>query len=157
MGEALILCRDDQELFAAIERLDFDAVSNLLAAGANPNALDPLGATPLHRAVDAEIDAYSQLGQTDDPAGGPPTGRMVKLLLESGADPSLCDPFGRNALDDAADCGWPMKTPKYEAAHRIMRSYGARHSQKYIGEAKQLADHWHGSLPSWLAQDLDPV
>lgn len=62
----------DTPLHEAVQRGDLSAVKRLLKAGADPNAKNDLGATPLD----------------DSPAKGPV---MVKALLKAGADPRLAN------------------------------------------------------------------
>src|SRR5262249_34549296 len=59
----------------------------LLAAGANPNAQDGIGQTPLHRVLGSRL-------------GGDPTA-FVELLLNSGADPTRRTVAGFDPLDAA--------------------------------------------------------
>ena len=53
----------------------------LLSFGANPNLIDFEGATPLHIAADS------------------PQKKSIKLLLKSGADPSIRNKFGTKASE----------------------------------------------------------
>ncbi len=60
------------------------AVDRLVACGADPNARDAGGCTPLHYA-----------------AWNNPVGEMAAALCEAGADPEACDGHGRKPLDYA--------------------------------------------------------
>jgi hypothetical protein len=67
-------------LHAAVENDHLDIVRELVAAGANLEALDTSGWTPLCLAVDAEIDGSHQTGK-------PLSLEITTLLLEAGANP----------------------------------------------------------------------
>jgi ankyrin repeat protein len=75
-------------LLLAIEQRDLPAVRRLLELGADVNAPAPDGYTYLHCAL--EIDEVE---------------RLVPMLLEAGADPSVRGICGRNALHHAAMLG----------------------------------------------------
>ena len=69
----------------------------LLAAGADPNAQDAAGATPLHRVLGSRLVA--------DPAA------MVALLLDHGADPTHTNQAGTDAIETArAQVGQSFET-----------------------------------------------
>jgi ankyrin repeat protein len=78
--------RDAHNLAAldiAIEELNLEIVALLIRRGADVNAKDESGQTPLHRAIDSEVqwDLYP-----GDGVRRSPTGEIVKLLIGSGAD-----------------------------------------------------------------------
>lgn len=67
-------------LHAAVENDQLEVVQELVAAGADLEALDASGCTPLSLAVDAEIDGSHQTGK-------PISLRITTFLLEAGASP----------------------------------------------------------------------
>ena len=69
---------------AAAMAEDRAEIDHLLARGANPNARDAGGCTPLHYA-----------------AWNNPAAEAVKALLDAGADPEACDGYGQKPLDYA--------------------------------------------------------
>jgi ankyrin repeat protein len=68
------------------------AVEYLIGLGMDPNILDSNGQSPLHVAVDSEIDSTVQ-------TGGPLLYETTKRLLELGADLYLKDRKGESPLD----------------------------------------------------------
>jgi ankyrin repeat protein len=86
-------------LHLACEHLDLDAIRALVAAGADRNARDAFGQTPLHVAVGNDIDSVVQ-------ADGPEFRfETARLLLSLGADPTLRDGRGLVPRDVAARYG----------------------------------------------------
>jgi cytohesin len=75
----------DDELLEAARKGDLIKVQTALENGANPNAEDNDGWTPLH--------FVAQEGRVD----------AVKILLERGADPRIADNEGHTPLDYAHD------------------------------------------------------
>ena len=69
---------------AAATAEDWAEIDDLIACGADPNARDAGGCTPLHYA-----------------AWNNPVGEMAAVLFEAGADPEACDGNGRKPLDYA--------------------------------------------------------
>jgi ankyrin repeat protein len=84
----------DDELLSAALHGDLIKVRTALENGANPNAIDSYGSTPLHYAA-SWIDAG-----------------VVKILLEHGADPWIADNGGHIPLDYA----------KYRAIRSLLES-----------------------------------
>ena len=87
----------------------------LLDAGADPNALDSNGYTPLVWAIRLQNPLTSSV----------PT---VRVLLKGGADPNLRSPKGWIALDYAADCDL-----RHDVGP-VLRKAGARHSAAWLRE-----------------------
>ena len=69
---------------AAAMAEDRTEIDELVACGADPNARDAGGCTPLHYAADNN-----------------PVDEMAAALFEAGADPEACEGYGRKPLDYA--------------------------------------------------------
>ena len=69
-----------------------EAVEYLIGLGMDPNILDSNGQSPLHIAIDSEIDSAAQ-------TEGPLLYETTKRLLELGADLNLKDRKGESPLD----------------------------------------------------------
>jgi ankyrin repeat protein len=86
---------DLSPLGRAIDRLDADEVSRLLAQGADVNDVDSDdGWSSLHLAIDAEVDEATQ-------AETPLTDTITRMLLAAGADRTLRTAEGETPLDMA--------------------------------------------------------
>ena len=84
-----------------------DMVRLLMDKGANPNVVGEKGKTPLHLAaknghmdvVQLLIDGGADINKTDDEGRTPLAEagytRLIKILLDAGADSTLCYTFGR--------------------------------------------------------------
>lgn len=100
---ASIRSRDEQTtwslLHTAVEHRQLDSIRELVALGADLNAADAEGGTPLHLAVDVAADSAVHSG------GEPDTG-AVRLLLDLGADSHKSDTRGRTPRKMAEE--WMM-------------------------------------------------
>jgi ankyrin repeat protein len=82
----------------AIEHMHVEVARYLLEVGASVNSCNEYGQTPLHGAVDIEIEAAIQ--QSDREGWSVPmTTALTSLLLQHGADPTLKDKAGESPLD----------------------------------------------------------
>jgi ankyrin repeat protein len=86
-------------LHFACEHQNLDAIRALVSAGARINAKDSVGQTPLHVAVDIDIDSVVQAN------GSELQFETTRLLLSLGADPSVQDCQGLTPRDWAARYG----------------------------------------------------
>jgi ankyrin repeat protein len=82
----------------AAEDSDIEAIEYLFALGCDINARDIYGQTPLHLAIDADIDGSNQTGE---PIDFHPTRRLIEL----GADLTIQDNEGKTPLDWVDDYG----------------------------------------------------
>ena len=85
-------------LHCASEQQNLPMIEALAKAGADLNARNHQGWTPLHLAVDSEIDCVFQSGGDKDDV----TFQTVRLLLSLGADPTVRDERGKTPRDVAA-------------------------------------------------------
>ena len=85
-------------LHYAAEFQDIPAIEYLIEHGADPNGRDIYGVTPLHLAIDSEIDASTQVGD-------PLLFKTTKRLIELGADTSAKDNSGKTPIDWANSHG----------------------------------------------------
>ncbi|MCY4501064.1 MAG: ankyrin repeat domain-containing protein [Alphaproteobacteria bacterium] len=69
---------------AAAMAEDRAEIDDLVASGADPDARDAGGCTPLHYAADNN-----------------PVGEVARVLFEAGADPEACEGYGQKPLDYA--------------------------------------------------------
>lgn len=80
-----------QPIHLASKRLDSDMIKALLAAGADPNATDDDGQTPLRYLLSKRGGAAAKTSHT-----------VAQMLLDAGADPNLLDKRGRTPAQAAA-------------------------------------------------------
>jgi ankyrin repeat protein len=111
-------------LHVMVENYVVESVVFLLENGANPNQKDDSGGTPLHLALDVEMDSFSQieplLADTTltRPADQQPRDEVTALLLRYGANPNAKTAKGQQPLDFVT----PSRHPR---AERLLRQYGA--------------------------------
>jgi hypothetical protein len=125
----------EQSLFWAIEDGDVGAIRDLLAQGANPNAANKFGNTPLHAAVmkeSAELVALLLANRADPnyvntESFGPlsavaMTGNatILALLLDAGANPDVLHPDDRSRR--MTPLAWAANRDHAEAAKLFIRS-----------------------------------
>lgn len=114
-------------LHLMVEHYAIESVRFLLENGANPNQKDESGGTPLHLALDVEIDSFSQIW----PMLADTTGRLeasqnqreprddiTTLLLRYGADPNAETATGQRPLD-------LVTASRHPKAEDLLRRYGA--------------------------------
>ena len=105
----------DELLFEAIEARNIEAVKKHLAAGADVNAKDDSGLTPLHYAEGKEIAEILITEGADVNAGGQMTPlhyaasvgnkEIAELLIDNGADVNAQSFVGMTPLREAANQG----------------------------------------------------
>jgi uncharacterized protein len=111
---------NDARLLAAARAGDTGAIRSALAAGGNPDARDPHGATALliaaradqSGALQALLDAGADVDLQDDDRANPflwagAEGRLdiLRLANEAGADPAITNRYGGVALIPASERG----------------------------------------------------
>jgi ankyrin repeat protein len=85
-------------LHVAAEHMNVPCIEKLVSAGAELDVMDAFGETPLHVAVDIDIDSVVQEKQSDH---GPEDFAFTTTLalLRLGADPGVRDHRGRTCRD----------------------------------------------------------
>lgn len=109
-------------LFNACEQMNTEWVTILGAAGANPNfQSDVDGWTPMHLAVDIDIDSVWQATHSDDPSLL--TFTMVRAMLDIGGSLDIPDHKGRTPRQLAADYGRTDRLEEVLAAWRAVADF----------------------------------
>jgi ankyrin repeat protein len=85
-------------LHDAAELDEVEALEYLISHGCDPNCQDIFGQTPLHLAIDSDLDGFNQTGT-------PVTFRSARRLIDLGADLSIKDHRGKTPLDWVNDYG----------------------------------------------------
>jgi ankyrin repeat protein len=98
-------------IFMAIKSGDLSIVQQLVAAGANVNALDQQGSTPLHRAV---LARPAELAVP-----------LVTTLLRAGADPNVMRPKGGAALHNLIFGADNLPAPAVAQIATLLAQHGA--------------------------------
>jgi ankyrin repeat protein len=96
-------------LHLVCEHRSHDMIRALIEQGADIHLRDPAGQTPMHVAVDGDIDSVVQRNGGEDELRFDTT----RLLLELGADPEVRDAKGRTPRDWAAGYG-PVARERYD-------------------------------------------
>jgi hypothetical protein len=118
-------------LHQAAESQQYEAMRLLLDHGANPNAQDMYGSTPLHRSVDSEIDEAVQDGTALDLTG-------TKILLAAGADLNIVNKQGLTPEDIArrySPVAWQLVI---SIAHRVSPHKMVMNQNNPLDEANKL-------------------
>lgn len=153
------------ELHEAAEAGDVDRITELIEGGADPNALDDDGHTPLHLAAQGELGCVKALLQhgadvnkQSEENGLTPLFEAIKYgdyecvsaLLDGGADKAIEDHDGQDALGLARASG----------DDEILGLLGGTQRAAAMGEKKRVAVNRRGSVagekPSH-AREADPL
>ena len=105
-------------LFIAVEHMYPEIVRLLLSHGADVNVKDEFGTTPLHLALDSEVEHSKYLYDVEG-IEVPPTTEISEILLELGADISAETERGETPLQ------WAVKS-NHEAGVKMLQERGTR-------------------------------
>jgi uncharacterized protein len=105
-------------LFSAVEHMRPEVVRLLLSHGADVNAKDEFGVTPLHLALDIEVEHSKYLYDVEGIDSQPATG-ISQILLEHGADINARTVRGETPLDWATESN-------HEAGLMMLQEHASR-------------------------------
>ena len=117
MGGVVEPAELDRALFLAVEHMHPDIMRLLLSHGADVNARDEFGQTPLHLALDIEVEHSKYLYDVEG-IDVPPTAEISGILLEHGADVDARTERGETPLQ------WALES-NHEAGVKVLQEYGA--------------------------------
>jgi hypothetical protein len=118
-GAILDLAELNSALFIAVEFAHPEIVRLLLSHGADVNTRDEVGTTPLHLAIDVEVEHSKYLYDVEG-IEAPATTELSQILLEHGADTSAKTERGETPLQ------WAVKS-NHEAGVKMLQEHGAGH------------------------------
>ena len=144
-------------LFEAVYRDDLEGMKDLLAEGADVNAMDKDGNTPLHIVTHsghkemikllisngADVNAKGRFGTPIHNAVSSGYKEIVQLLVDEGADVNAKEWRGKTPLDMATPLG-RQDLLKYQEIAELLRKYGGKygtlHSAATGGDIEEVKE-----------------